>query len=225
MTSFVDQYLPSSVPGYPCVSAPRFSTTIQTSSGGGERRNQNWEHPLHRFSLPEAARHHEVFEDLKRHWMALRGPLNSFPWRDPLDFASMPLAQPNVAPTVTATDQVIGTGDGTAKTFQLSKAYTVGSSTYRRIITLPVVASVVCRIGGKALNDPTLSGQPYSFTVGRTTGVVTFDKAPPAGLSVTAGFLFDVPVRFETDDSLEGMIRTWQVSGFADLNLIEVRPC
>ena len=32
-----------------------------------------------------------------------------------------------------------------------------------------------------------------------TTGVVTFDQAPPDGAVLTAGFAFDVPVRFDTD--------------------------
>lgn len=225
MTGFVDAYLPAAVPGYPCVSAPRFSTTIQVSAGGNERRNQNWEHPLYRFSLPEAARRHEVFEALKHHWLALRGPLNSFPWRDPLDFASVDLTAPNVVPTLSITDQTIGTGDGVTTAFQLVKQYQAGAETYSRPITLPVVASVVCGIDGKELDDPALSGFPYTASVERETGIVTFSDPPPDGLEVTAGFLFDVPVRFESDDSLEGMIRSWQVSGFADINLIEVRPC
>ena len=39
------------------------------------------------------------------------------------------------------------------------------------------------------------------FTVDTTTGVVTFPPSniPPAGAAITAGYLFDVPVRFDTD--------------------------
>jgi uncharacterized protein (TIGR02217 family) len=32
-----------------------------------------------------------------------------------------------------------------------------------------------------------------------TTGVVSFSVAPAVGAAVSAGFLFDVPVRFDTD--------------------------
>jgi hypothetical protein len=42
---------------------------------------------------------------------------------------------------------------------------------------------------------------------------------------ITAGFLFDVQVRFESDDAFEGILRTYAIGGFADITLIEVRPC
>ncbi len=37
------------------------------------------------------------------------------------------------------------------------------------------------------------------FSVDALSGVVTFDVAPALGVAVTAGFLFDVPVRFDID--------------------------
>src|SRR3546814_8349306 len=46
-----------------------------------------------------------------------------------------------------------------------------------------------------------LSGdeQMTGWTVDAATGIVTFDAAPANGVAVTAGFLFDVPVRFRDD--------------------------
>jgi hypothetical protein len=79
MGEFVDQYMPSKVPGYPCASSPRTKTTIQVDSGGGEQRNQDWEHPLHRFVLPEAAgRDWAVIEALMKHWRVMRGRFARF---------------------------------------------------------------------------------------------------------------------------------------------------
>jgi uncharacterized protein (TIGR02217 family) len=63
------------------------------------------------------------------------------------------------------------------------------------------------------------------YTVTRPGGQIIFDTPPAAGDVVTAGFLFDNEVRFESDDAFEGILRTWQAAGFADLTLIEVRPC
>jgi uncharacterized phage protein (TIGR02218 family) len=40
---------------------------------------------------------------------------------------------------------------------------------------------------------------PGAFSVDATTGLVTLGVAPAAGVTVTAGFVFDVPVRFDTD--------------------------
>jgi uncharacterized protein (TIGR02217 family) len=39
-----------------------------------------------------------------------------------------------------------------------------------------------------------------AFTCDPTTGLVTFAAPPPPGAAVTAGFEFDVPVRFDTDE-------------------------
>ena len=55
-----------------------------------------------------------------------------------------------------------------------------------------------------------------------TTGVVTFDAAPGAGVLVTAGFEFDVPVRFDTDR----LDVTWdldRLGSIASIPLVEVR--
>lgn len=222
MSGFVDQYMPEEVPGYPCISTPRTKTSIQVTSGGREQRNQEWEHPLYRFTLPEApGRDWSVIEALKKHWLAVgRGPLKSWPWRDPLDFASRDLLVPNPVtdPAVEGDDQSIGTGDGIATSFQLVKRYIVGGETYTRTITLPVLDSVIVAIGGVTVD-------PADYTVTRPGGVVTFNTAPAADAAITAGFLFDVPVRFEDDDVFDGILRTYQVGGFADLSLIEVRPC
>lgn len=219
MTGFIDEYLPEAVPGYPCVSVPRTKTTIQVTSGGNERRNQDWEHPLHRFVLPEAAgRDWATVEALKAHWLIMRGPLYSFPWVDPLDFASCSLTRPNLTPTVAADDQAIGTGTGFTDRFQLVKIYAVGSETYTRTIHLPVLDTVLVAANGTPVSSS-------DFTVSRPGGEIVFDTPPANGVAITAGFLFDCEVRFEGDDQLESILRTYQVGGFADLTLIEVRPC
>lgn len=217
--SFIDEYLPFGVPGYPCASVPRTKTSINVTSGGRESRNREWEHPLHRFILPQAAgRQWEVVEELKKHWLIMAGPAHSWPFKDPLDFASTDLPNPNVAPTVAASDQLIGTGTGFTDTFQLTKTYTVGAQTYIRNIHLPVLSSVVISANAVVVD-------PADYSVSRPGGVVTFDTPPTNGHVIRAGFLFDCEVRFESDDQLESILRTYQVGGFADIALIEVRPC
>lgn len=219
--SFIDEYMPDAVPGYPCVSAPRTRTTINVNAGGGERRNQEWEHPLHRFVLPEAiARQPDVINDLKKHWLIMAGPFHSFPWRDPLDKASIDHIPnlPDAEILIGETDQFIGFGTGFTDTFQLVKAYSVGGNIYDRPIYLPVLDSVVVADDGVLV-------PAANYTVSRPGGVVTFDTPPADNHTITAGFLFDVEVRFESDDTFEGIVRTWQAGGFADITLIEVRRC
>ena len=54
-----------------------------------------------------------------------------------------------------------------------------------------------------------------------TTGLVTFAVAPAAGKSITAGFQFDVPVRFDTDQL--ALTAENHVAYKADIPIVEVR--
>lgn len=218
--SFIDIYMPEEVPGYPCVSAPRTKTTITPNSGGHERRNQEWEHPLHTFTMPEGIRTWSVVQNLGKMWRVTAGPFHSFAWQDPLDFTSGDLDVPNpdVEPTPSMTDQHLGFGTGFTDSFQLVKTYSYGGQEYDRTIYLPVLGTVVIADNGVLVPDT-------DYTVSRPGGVVTFDVPPANTHVITAGFLFDVEVRFESDDAFEGILRTWQAGGFSDLTLVEVRPC
>lgn len=222
MPRFIDEYAPPEMPGYPCISSPRWSTAITQVDSGAEQVNQRWAHPLYRFTLPEAVREMAVFEAVRDQWLAMAGPAHSWPFRDPLDFASVALAIPNREPTVSADDQEIGTGDGAKTRFQLTKTYVRGSQSYERRIHLPVVNSVVVSINGA---DPETLDPPITWTVSRPGGEIEFSSAPSPGQIVRAGYLFDVEVRFEADDSFDGIVRTFGVGGFADIPLIEVRAC
>lgn len=210
------------MPGFPCISSPRWSTDLQQVDSGAERANQRWQDPLHSFVLPDAIREHTTFEGIHDHWMAMRGPLQSFPFKDPLDFASAALTQPNVDPTLSRTDQPLGTGDGVTRTFQLQKEYTRGSQTYTRNLFHPVVSTVLVGLDGL---DPDTLSPSFAWSVDRLTGIVTFVDPPSPGAVITAGFLFDVEVRFDSDDAFDGIVKTFGVSGFADISLTEIRPC
>ena len=222
MSRFVDELIPDTVPGYPCISSPRWSTDIQIVDSGAERANQRWEHPLRDFTLPDAVREQETFEIIYHHWLAMRGPLYTFPFSDPLDFASASLESPNIEPTLSVVDQPIGTGDGFTTDFQLVKVYSSGGQTYTRNIYHPVSGTVIIGINGA--NADTLS-PTIDYTVNRLTGIVSFDVAPVAGTAITAGYLFDVEVRFSDDSTFDGIVKTYGVSGFASIELTEVRPC
>jgi uncharacterized protein (TIGR02217 family) len=220
---FLDIYMPPEVPGYPCVSAPQTNTKIQKSAGGGERRNQEWEHPLHRFTMPEGVRNWDVINNIGKMWRVTRGPYFTFAWRDPLDKSSCDLLAANepdadVIARISATDQAIGTGDGFTDSFQLTKLYSYAGHTYTRPIYLPVLSTMVVADNGTLVD-------PANYTVSRPGGVVQFAVPPTNGHALTAGFLFDVEVRFESDDAFQGIVQTWQAGGFADLTLVEVRPC
>ena len=109
-----------------------------------------------------------------------------------------------------SSDQVIGIGDGLATRFDLSKVYGTGE---QRRITRPVAGSVRVAIDG----IERLSG--WSVGAG---GSVLFDDAPATGSEVTAGFLFDVPVRF-SEDRIEVNRATFRAGEVPSVPLVEIR--
>jgi uncharacterized protein (TIGR02217 family) len=111
-------------------------------------------------------------------------------------------------------DQVIGIGDGTTTVFQLTKTYSSTTQSQVRNITRPQPGTVIIAVNG-TLNT--------NWTVDDTTGLVTFGTAPAANAVITAGFLFYVPVRFDTD-ILPVTIEDYGVGGANSVKLIEVRP-
>lgn len=221
MIRFVDVYLDPCIPGYPCVSSPRWSTEIVITDSGAEQVNRNWANPLHRFTLPEAVRNMATFNAIRDHWLVMGGPAQTWPWRDPLDFASVGLQMPNTAPTITGEDQIIGTGDGVQTQFQITKTYTRGVQSYSRLIHLPIISTVAIIVRnafGALVSTP-------AFTISRPGGIITFVTPIISGYVVRAGYLFDCEVRFESDNSFDGIVRTFGVGGFADISLYETRNC
>lgn len=224
MARFVDEYSPECMPSYPCLSSPRWHNDLVTIDSGDEAANQRWTHPLFKFTLPSVAHTMATYNAVRDHWMAMRGTLHTWPFRDPLDCSSgtmsVPYTDASTQPTISPLDQSIGTGDGSTTTFQLVRQYAVGSQTYDRKVELPVQYTV--RV---ALNGVEQAGSPSLWTVSRPGGVITFFTAPGNGVAITAGFLFDVEVRFESDDAFDGILKNWRVAGCSDIPLIQVRHC
>jgi uncharacterized protein (TIGR02217 family) len=64
-----------------------------------------------------------------------------------------------------------------------------------------------------------------SFICDTATGIVTFlsGHVPADGAAVTAGFLFDVPVRFDTD-YLEVDLSAFAAGIIPKIPLVEIKP-
>ncbi|HHC29836.1 MAG TPA: TIGR02217 family protein, partial [Rhodobacterales bacterium] len=137
--------------------------------------------------------------------------LYAFRWKDWADYKS---TRPSQDPGFQ--DQLVAWGDGATKDFQLIKTYKSGEQSYARPIRKPVAGSV--RIG--------LQGDPLTETihyeVDETTGIITFYDAPAEGADVTAGFEFDVPVRFDTD-RIQTSVASFQAGEAPSVPVVEVR--
>ncbi|AQR62635.1 glycoside hydrolase family 24 [Brevundimonas sp. LM2] len=181
-------------------------TEIVTLASGHERRNSPWVMGRRRYLIGANLRSLADMAELTAFFEARRGRLYGFRFRDFADFAS---CAPGGTPA--ATDQDLGVGDGVRATFALVKAY----GDLERPITKPVEGSVRVAVGGVDL-------AAGAFAVDAATGAVTLATAPAAGAAVTAGFLFDTPVRFDAD-RLEMTLESFDAGRMAAVPLIEVR--
>ena len=187
---------------------PERRTEIVVTGSGAEERNSRWADSRRRYNAGFGVKSLDDIHLVVAFFEERRGRLHGFRWKDHLDFTS---GLPGAA--VTATDQAIGTGDGTATRFQLVKRYGTGLRDYLRSITKPIAGSVRIAVNGQEVTG---------FTLDALTGVVTLAAAPVPGAAVTAGFAFDVPVRFDTD---ELRINLSQFAGgdIPDIPIVEIR--
>src|SRR5690606_12016953 len=105
--------------------------------------------------------------------------------------------------------------DGLRTSFQLRKVYGEGEDAVDRRIDKPVEGTV--RLGldlAEAAAD--------AFEVDAAAGVVALQTPPPPGVVVTAGFEFDVPVRFDAD-RIDVTLESFAAGRMAAVPLIEVR--
>ncbi len=193
------------------VGGPERRTDIVTLTSGFEERNTPWAHSRRRFDAGLGLRSLDDVAELIAFFEARQGQLHGFRWKDWADFKSCMPSQ-----TPSAGDQLIGTGDGNATSFQLAKTYSSGSAAYVRPVTKPVSGSVQIEVDGVTFSEGA------GFSVNHATGAVTLDAAPSVGEVVRAGFEFDVPVRFDTDRILVSA-DSFNAGQIPDVPVVEVR--
>jgi uncharacterized protein (TIGR02217 family) len=190
---------------------PERRTEIVTLASGREVRNARWADSRRRWDAGSGVKSHADLAAVVAFFEERRGRLTGFRFRDRLDDRS---GAPGSDPA--ATDQPIGTGDGDRVVFALVKRYGSVHAPWTRRIEKPVAGSVVVAVAGA----PVIAA---AVSVDATTGLVTFAAPPPAGAAVTAGFRFDVPVRFDTD-RLDVDLTAFSAGEIPSIPLVEIRP-
>lgn len=210
MTTFHEILFPLDI-ALKSAGGPERRTEIVAFASGHEHRNARWAHSRRRYDAGYGVKTLGALQQVVAFFEERRGRLYGFRWRDRLDCSSAAGA------SVAALDQTIGTGDGARSTFQLVKTYGSAHAPYSRTIGKPVAGSVRVAVGGEEL-----SGGHWSCDL--VTGLVTFAPGyvPSSGATVTAGFLFDVPVRFDTD-YLEADLSAFAAGAIPKIPLVEIR--
>ncbi|MBN2629391.1 MAG: DUF2460 domain-containing protein [Rhodobacteraceae bacterium] len=188
---------------------PERRTQIVGLASGDEERNASWADSRRRYDVAYGIRRADDLAAVVAFFEARNGRLHGFRTKDWADYKS---ALPSQA--ITPTNQQIGAGTGSLQTFQLAKRYTSGAQTWVRTIAKPVAGTVRVALNG--------AEQMSGWSVDTTTGSVTFTIAPGAGVAISAGFEFDVPVRFDTD-MLDVTLDLERLGSITSIPLIEIR--
>lgn len=193
------------------VGGPERRTEIVAMSNGHEERRTPWAHSRRRYDAGMGLRSMDDVAALVAFFEARAGQLHAFRWKDWSDYKS---SLPSV--DVSCLDQQIGRGDGQRRSFALRKSYQSGPSQYWRPIAKPVAGTVRAAVGDVELFDT------IDFTVDTRLGEISFNVPPEAGATITAGFEFDVPARFDTD-RIAVSVASFHAGDLPQVPVIEVR--
>lgn len=202
--AFHDVVFPLDI-SYGAVSRPTYSTQVIETTSGAEQRNALWAYPKLEFEVGQGLRSVVDAKALLSFFHARKGQAYGFRFRDCFDHST---AQEGAS--ISATDQNLGLGDGQTTEFELIKTYDLQGA---RRITRPVVSTVKIAIDG--------ADQSTGWSVDGAKGVVQFDSPPGTGLAVTAGFMFDVPVRFQSD-ALDVSLARFEAGEIPNVGLTEI---
>jgi uncharacterized protein (TIGR02217 family) len=182
--------------------ASRWLNTRLVGVNGLPSHNGAWSRPIGRWDIATGMQnttwgHIQSVIDMH---MVTRGGRDGFLFRDPSDFFVI--------------GELVGTGDGTRKDWQLSRTYSNSGGSFVRVITRPIAASLTVRVNGTPLPE---SG----WVVSETTGVLTLDAAPTSGHGVSVDFQYLKAVAFEQDE-LPIEVQTKKVMGAPSIPLTEI---
>ena len=193
------------------VGGPERRTEVVQLSNGFEERNTPWSQSRRRYDAGVSLRSLDDIGALIAFFEARQGQLNGFRWKDWADFKSCPASA-----TPAFDDQLIGIGDGVRTDYQLIKTYASGAEAQTRDIRKPVAGTVRIGLQGDELQEGA------HFTLDVKTGIVSFASPPAVDERVTAGYEFDVPVRFDTD-RIQVSVASFQAGDVPQVPVVEVR--
>lgn len=209
--AFHDIRFPAAI-SFDSLGGPTRRTEIVTLTSGYEQHNTAWAHSRRRYDAGVGLRSLDDVAQLIAFFEARGGQLHAFRWKDWSDYKS---CAPSAA--ISEMDQTLGYGDGATADWPLVKNYVSGEGAYARPITKPVANTVQIAVAGQKLDE----GTDYTLNLG--LGRVIFASPPAPGAEISAGFEFDVPVRFETD-TIQISVSSFRAGQIPSVPLIEVRP-
>lgn len=211
LSSFHDVLFPLAV-SFGATGGPERRNEIVALTSGREKRNARLSQSRHHYDAGTGLRSLDDLHEVIAFFEARRGSLHAFRFRDPFDMKS---CAPGATPA--PTDQQLGIGDGSTARFALVKVYGTGDDAHRRFIMKPADGSLRIAVAGVE------EASPADFAFDAATGEIVFapGSVPMAGTAVTAGYVFDVPVRFDME-RLSVSLKAFKAGQIPSIPLVEV---
>ncbi len=193
---------------------PGFAVDVIQLDSGAERRVSRWAGARRSYDIRYGVRKDEDLMAVQVFFLAREGATHGWRYKDWVDFTTAT----DGFSAHTDTDAQLGTGDASTVTSQLRKGYVSGSTTVWRNIEKPVASTVLA-----SLDDVTKT-EGVDYSVDTTTGVITWNTAPGAGVVIKAGCEFDVPVRFgeSVSQGLSSTIVGYQLGDMPAIDAVEL---
>jgi hypothetical protein len=188
---------------------PERRTQIVELASGDEERNASWANSRRRYDVAYGIRRADDLAAVVAFFEARNGRLHGFRFKDWGDHKScLPSGTPS------PTDQAIGTGDGATTAFQLVKRYASGQPDL----------DAHDHEAGRRQRAHRARWASSSSPAGPSTRPPASSPSAPrrAGVAITAGFEFDVPVRFDTD-ALDVTLDLERLGSITSIPLLEIR--
>lgn len=165
-----------------------WSTQVQTSFSGIEKRNGAWSYPRWKFSLTfdwleDDGTINGDLQQIVGLFNRMQGKFEDWLYEDPEDNA--------------VTKQAIGIGDGNLKEFQLVRAFGNFVEPVRGV-----------KNGASIYVDDVLYQDPYTIS---DTGLLTFTNAPTGAITATFGYYFRVRFNEDVAEFEQFMYKLWQL--------------
>lgn len=213
MDSFHEVRFPIAV-SFGATGGPERRVEIVALTSGREQRNLRLAHSRRHYDAGTGVRSLADLYEIVEFFEARRGSYHGFRFRDPFDMKS---CAPGAA--VSPGDQVLGVGDGVKAEFHLVKRYGEAGDAYLRPIIKPAAGTIRVAVDGL---EQVLESD---FFVDHMTGKISFmlGAIPASGASVTAGFEFDVPVRFDTE-RIAVSLSAFKAGQIPSIPIVEIEP-
>jgi uncharacterized protein (TIGR02217 family) len=198
MSDFLEARLNDGLIVFGTTGGPTWKTSITQTNNGHEQRNAVWSYPMSMYDFNDRMMLDDEASAFNQFFNAVQGSAVGFRFKDWLDY--------NDAGNGVVVRSVSTLG---VASYQIFKAYTVGSRTVQRKISKPVASSVKVYVDG-VLTTASVDGT--SGSVSLSDGAITSDTV------LTWTGEFDVPVRFDSD-SLQMTFSSGTQEGFGVLGV------